>query len=163
MNMRIGNGFDIHRLVEGRRLILGGVEIPHIKGLLGHSDGDALTHAVADAILGAAALGDIGMWFSPDDEKYKDANSIELLTQVVKSAKAHGYSVVNVDSVIICERPKLLPFYPRMRASLAQALGIAEDRVSLKARTMEGLGTIGRGDAIAVEAVVLLDCQGKVS
>jgi 2-C-methyl-D-erythritol 2,4-cyclodiphosphate synthase len=160
MNMRIGNGFDIHRLVEGRRLILGGIEIPHEKGLLGHSDGDALAHAIADSILGAAGLGDIGMYFSPDDPKYKDANSIELLEQVVKSAKAQGYHVVNVDSVIICEQPKLLPFYPRMRSALAQALGIAEDRVSLKARTMEGLGAIGRGDAIAVEAVVLLACQG---
>jgi 2-C-methyl-D-erythritol 2,4-cyclodiphosphate synthase len=163
MNMRVGNGFDIHRLVEGRRLILGGIEIPYEKGLLGHSDGDALAHAIADSILGAAGMGDIGMYFSPDDPKYKDANSIELLEQVVKSAKAHGYHVVNVDSVIICERPKLLPFYPRMRSALAQALGIAEDRVSLKARTMEGLGVIGRGDAIAVEAVVLLNCQGGVS
>jgi 2-C-methyl-D-erythritol 2,4-cyclodiphosphate synthase len=155
--MRIGNGFDIHRLVEGRPLILGGVEIPYEKGLLGHSDGDALTHAICDSILGAAGLGDIGMWFPPDDEKFKDANSIGLLEQVVKSAKAHGFTVVNVDSVIICERPKLLPFYPSMRARLAAALDVAEDRVSLKARTMEGLGTIGRGDAIAVESVVLLD------
>lgn len=155
--MRIGNGFDIHRLVVGRPLILGGITIPFDRGLLGHSDGDALSHAIADAILGAACLGDIGMWFPPDDETYKNANSIELLKQVVKSAKSHGYAVNNVDSVIICERPKLLPFYPSIRSSLAEALEIAEDRVSLKARTMEGLGDIGRGDAIAVESVVLLD------
>lgn len=155
--MRIGNGFDIHRMESGLRLVLGGVEIPHDKGLLGHSDGDALSHAIADAILGAAALGDIGMWFPPGDPKYKNANSIDLLKQVVNSAKAHGYTVVNVDSVIICERPKLQPFYASMRAALAEALQISEDHVSLKARTMEGLGIIGQGDAIAAQAVVLLD------
>ena len=155
--MRIGNGFDIHKLVPGRRLIIGGVEIPYEKGLLGHSDGDALCHAIADSILGAAGLGDIGMWFPPGDKKYEGANSLELLKEVVKSAKSHGHTVVNVDSVIICERPKLSTYYPQMRSRLAEALGITEDRVSLKARTMEGIGTIGRGDAIAVESVVLLD------
>lgn len=155
--MRIGNGFDIHRLVSGRPLVLGGVTIPSDVGLLGHSDGDALTHAIADSILGAAGLGDIGQWFPPDDEKYKGANSIELLKTVVKSAKEHGYAVVNVDCVIICERPKLSPHYPQMRAALADALGVSEKQVSLKARTMEGLGPIGQGEAIAVESVVLLD------
>lgn len=157
INLRIGNGFDIHKLVPGRPLILGGVHIPCDVGLLGHSDGDALCHAIADSILGAAALGDIGMWFPPEDEKYKGANSIELLKQVVNSAKEHGYTIGNVDSVIICERPKLAPYYAQMRATLSQALSIPEDRISLKARTMERLGAIGRGEAIAVESVVLLD------
>jgi 2-C-methyl-D-erythritol 2,4-cyclodiphosphate synthase len=155
--LRIGNGFDIHRLVAGRKLILGGVEIPFELGLEGHSDGDALTHAIADSILGAAGLGDIGQWFPSDDEFYRGANSIELLKKVVKSAKERGYSIGNIDCVIICERPRLSPHYPSMRASLAQALGISEDRVSLKARTMERIGAIGRGEAIAVESVVLLD------
>jgi 2-C-methyl-D-erythritol 2,4-cyclodiphosphate synthase len=155
--MRIGNGFDIHRLVPGRPLILAGVEIPFDCGLEGHSDGDAVTHAIADSILGAAGLGDIGLWFPSDDEYYRGVNSIELLKKVVKSTKEHGYSVVNVDCVIICERPKLSPHYLRMRETLASALEVPIDRVSLKARTMERLGAIGRGEAIAVESVVLLD------
>jgi 2-C-methyl-D-erythritol 2,4-cyclodiphosphate synthase len=154
--LRIGNGFDIHRLVVGRPLILGGVNIPFEFGLEGHSDGDALTHAIADSILGAAGLGDIGMWFPPDDETYRGANSIELLRTVVKSAKEHGYVVGNVDCVIICERPKLAPFYKQIRSTLSAVLEISEQDVSLKARTMEGLGAIGRGEAIAVESVVLL-------
>jgi 2-C-methyl-D-erythritol 2,4-cyclodiphosphate synthase len=155
--MRIGNGFDIHRLVPGRPLILGGVEIPFDCGLEGHSDGDALTHAIADSILGAAGLGDIGLWFPSDDEFYRGVNSIELLKKVVKSTKEQGYNVVNVDCVIICERPKLSPHYLSMREKLASALEVGVDRVSLKARTMERLGAIGRGEAIAVESVVLLD------
>jgi 2-C-methyl-D-erythritol 2,4-cyclodiphosphate synthase len=157
LSLRIGNGFDIHRLVPGRKLILGGVEIPYELGLEGHSDGDALTHAIADSILGAAAMGDIGQWFPPDDESYRGANSIELLKKVVKSAKERGYAIGNVDCVIICECPKLSPHYQSMRASLSAALGVSEDCVSLKARTMEKLGAIGRGEAIAVESVVLLD------
>jgi 2-C-methyl-D-erythritol 2,4-cyclodiphosphate synthase len=155
--MRIGNGFDIHRLVPGRPLILGGVEIPFDCGLEGHSDGDAVTHAIADSILGAAGLGDIGLWFPSDDEYYRGVNSIELLKKVVKSTKEQGYNVVNVDCVIICERPKLSPHYLSMRETLAGALEVGVDRVSLKARTMERLGAIGRGEAIAVESVVLLD------
>lgn len=155
--MRIGTGFDIHKLVAGRKLILGGVEIPHDTGLLGHSDGDALTHAIADSILGAAGMGDIGLWFPPSDESFRDANSIELLKTVVKSTKEQGYTVGNVDCVIICERPKLSPFYSAMRTNLAKALEVDKERVSLKARTMEGLGDIGRGEAIAVQTVVLLD------
>jgi 2-C-methyl-D-erythritol 2,4-cyclodiphosphate synthase len=154
--LRVGTGFDIHRLVPDRRLILGGVEIPHEVGLLGHSDGDALCHAIADSILGAAGLGDIGLWFPPSDESLKDANSLELLKRVVKSTKEHGYTIGNVDCVIICERPKLSPFYRSMRRNLAKALEIAEENVSLKARTMEGLGEIGKGEAIAVQTVVLL-------
>ncbi len=155
--MRIGNGFDIHKLVPGRRLMLGGVHIPNETGLQGHSDGDALSHAIADAILGAAGMGDIGLWFPPGEEAFRDANSIDLLTTVVKSAKEHGYTVGNVDCVIICEQPKLSPFYSSMRRTLAAALEVDEDRVSLKARTMEGLGEIGRGEAIAVQCVILLD------
>jgi 2-C-methyl-D-erythritol 2,4-cyclodiphosphate synthase len=155
--VRIGNGFDIHRLVPGRPLILGGVEIPYEAGLEGHSDGDAVAHAIADSILGAAGLGDIGLWFPSDDEFYRGVNSIELLKKVVKSAKEHGYTIGNVDCVIICERPRLSPHYGAMRKVLAEALGVTEDRVSLKARTMERLGAIGRGEAIAVESVVLLD------
>ncbi|HEY9790694.1 MAG TPA: 2-C-methyl-D-erythritol 2,4-cyclodiphosphate synthase [Candidatus Obscuribacterales bacterium] len=155
--MRIGNGFDIHRLVPGRPLVLGGVEIQYECGLEGHSDGDAVAHAIADSILGAAGLGDIGLWFPSDDEFYRGVNSIELLKKVVKSAKEHGYKIGNVDCVIICERPRLSPHYPAMRKVLAEALEVTEDRVSLKARTMERLGAIGRGEAIAVECVVLLD------
>jgi 2-C-methyl-D-erythritol 2,4-cyclodiphosphate synthase len=154
--VRIGNGFDIHRLVEGRKLMLGGVHIPHELGLLGHSDGDALTHAIADAILGASGLGDLGQWFPPTDAAFKDANSIELLKTVVKSSKERGYAIGNVDCVIICERPKLSPFYSAMKAKLAAVLEIDEQSVSLKARTMEGLGEIGKGEAIAVQCVVLL-------
>jgi 2-C-methyl-D-erythritol 2,4-cyclodiphosphate synthase len=154
--LRIGTGFDIHRLVPDRKLILGGIEIPHETGLLGHSDGDALSHAIADSILGAAGLGDIGLWFPPTDEALKGADSIELLKKVVKSTKEHGYTIGNVDCVIICERPKLAPFYRAMRRNLATALEIDEESVSLKARTMEGLGEIGKGAAIAVQTVVLL-------
>lgn len=154
--MRIGNGYDIHRLVPGRPLILGGVHIPYEMGLEGHSDGDVLVHAVADSILGALALGDIGLWFPSDDEFFRGINSINLLEKVVKSAKERGYKVGNVDSVIICERPKLSPHYQNMRSSLARALDVAVDCVSLKARTNEQLGAIGRGEAIAVESVVLL-------
>lgn len=154
--MRIGTGFDIHRLVPDRKLILGGVEVPHETGLLGHSDGDALCHAVADAILGATGLGDIGLWFPPTDEALRDANSLELLKKVVKSAKEHGYTIGNIDCVIICERPKLAPFYHSMRRNLSSALEIADELVGLKARTMEGLGEIGKGAAIAVQTVVLL-------
>jgi len=155
--MRIGNGYDIHRLVYNRPLILGGVHIPFEMGLEGHSDGDALCHAVADSILGAAALGDIGMWFPSDDPYWRGADSIQLLKKVVGSAKEKGYSIGNIDSVIICERPKLSPFFSPMREALAEALGTAIDRVSVKARTMEGFGAVGRGEAIAVESVVILE------
>lgn len=154
--MRIGNGFDIHRLVVGRPLILGGVRIPYEFGLEGHSDGDALTHAIMDSILGAAAMGDIGMWFPPDDETFRGADSIQLLKTVVKSVQEQGCKVGNVDCVIICERPKLSPYYEEMRKVLSEAMNVSLKQVSLKARTMERLGSIGRGEAIAVESVVLL-------
>lgn len=154
--MRIGNGFDIHRLVEGRKLILAGVEIPHDKGVEGHSDGDALTHAVIDALLGAAAQGNIGTWFPPTDPKIKGISSFHMLDAVVAKLNELNYSIANVDTVVICEKPKLSPHYEEMRRSLACALKIDIDQVSVKATTAERLGTIGQGDAIAVQAVALI-------
>lgn len=155
--MRIGNGFDVHRLVMGRPLVLGGVHVPFEMGLEGHSDGDALCHAIADAILGACAMGDIGQWFPPDDPFYEGACSLDLLRTVVKSAGEKGFRLGNIDSVIICERPKLSPHFIQMRKSLSEALGLEEAKVSVKARTAEGLGIIGQSEAIAVEAVVLME------
>ena len=155
--MRIGNGYDIHRLVYGRPLILGGVRIPFELGLEGHSDGDAVCHAITDSLLGAAAMGDIGQWFPPDDPLYKGADSIELLKNVTKAVKDKGYAIGNIDCVIICERPKLSPHFTNIRSTLAAALGIPEEDVSVKARTTEGLGHIGAGEAIAVYSVVLLE------
>ncbi len=155
--MRIGNGFDVHKLVPGRRLILGGCEIEYERGLEGHSDGDALTHAIVDALLGAAGLGDIGMWFPPDDASYKDANSLGMLTRVCQALAEHEYSIVNVDTVVICERPKLSPHFERMRRALCAAMGVAFEQISVKASTAEKLGVIGAGEAIAVQAVALID------
>lgn len=155
--MRIGNGFDVHRLVEGRPLILGGVTVPFHSGLLGHSDGDALTHAIINALLGAAALGDIGTHFPPSDQRYKDANSQGLLRQVKTMLTERGYRISNVDSMIMCEHPKLSPFYAAMRETLAATLGVAVSCVSVKASTTEGLGIIGSGKGIAAQAVALLE------
>ena len=155
--MRIGHGYDVHRLVENRRLILGGVEIPFEKGLLGHSDADVLTHAVADALLGAAALGDIGKLFPDNDQKFKDADSIQLLRQVVARLKEDGFSVTNVDATVLAQRPKLAPFIPEMREMLADALSVPVDRVSVKATTEEGLGFTGSGEGIAAHAVCLIE------
>lgn len=155
--MRIGNGFDVHRLVEGRKLILGGIEIPHDRGVEGHSDGDALTHAIIDALLGASAQGNIGTWFPPSDPSIKGISSFDMLSAVLEKLQELGYSVVNVDSVVICEKPKLSPYYEKMRQSLAGVLKIDIDQVSVKATTSERLGPIGQGDAIAVQAVALLD------
>lgn len=155
--MRIGNGFDVHRLVAGRPLLLGGVHVPFDKGLAGHSDGDALCHAITDAILGACGAGDIGQWFPPDDATYKDADSVELLAKVVNYASEKGLTIVNVDSVIICERPKLAGVIAEIRKKLSDVLALDIANVSVKAKTAEGLGVIGNGDAIAVQAVVLLD------
>ncbi|MBQ6707149.1 MAG: 2-C-methyl-D-erythritol 2,4-cyclodiphosphate synthase [Clostridia bacterium] len=155
--MRIGHGYDVHRLVEDRRLILGGVTIPFEKGLLGHSDADVLTHAVADALLGAAALGDIGKLFPDNDQKFKDADSIQLLRQVVARLKEAGFSVTNVDATVLAQRPKLAPFIPEMRAMLANALSVPVDRVSVKATTEEGLGFTGSGEGIAAHAVCLIE------
>ncbi len=155
--MRIGQGYDVHRLVEGRKLILGGVEIPYEKGLLGHSDADVLTHALMDALLGAAALGDIGKLFPDKDPRYEGADSIELLKQVISLLQEKGYRVVNTDCTVIAQRPKLAPFIPAMRARLSDAMGVEAGRVSVKATTEEGLGFSGEGLGIAAQAVALLE------
>lgn len=155
--MRIGIGYDVHRLVEDRKLILGGVEIPYEKGLLGHSDADVLVHAVMDALLGAAALGDIGQHFPDNDPQYKDISSILLLEKVGQLLNEKGYRVVNIDSIVIAQKPKLLPYRPQMAENIAQALGIPVDCVSVKATTEEGMGFTGTGDGMASQAVVLLE------
>jgi 2-C-methyl-D-erythritol 4-phosphate cytidylyltransferase/2-C-methyl-D-erythritol 2,4-cyclodiphosphate synthase len=150
---RAGIGYDLHRLVEGRPLILGGVTIPFERGLLGHSDADAVCHAVTDAILGAAGAGDIGRHFPDTDPKWKDASSIDLLRHAAQIVRAAGYEVGNVDATVIAERPKLLPYIDQMRAGVAAAIGIPVDRVSIKGKTNEGVGALGRGEAIAVHAI----------
>ena len=155
--MRIGIGYDVHRLVEERKLILGGVEIPYEKGLLGHSDADVLVHAVMDALLGAAALGDIGQHFPDNDPAYKGISSILLLEKVGELLKEKGYRVVNIDSIVIAQRPKLLPYRPQMAENMAKALGIPVGCVSVKATTEEGMGFTGTGDGMASQAVVLLE------
>jgi 2-C-methyl-D-erythritol 2,4-cyclodiphosphate synthase len=155
-NMRIGQGFDVHQLVAGRKLIIGGVEIPHDKGLLGHSDADVLLHAICDALLGAAGLGDIGRHFSDSDAKYKDIDSRVLLRETAKKIAGAGFRVGNVDAVIIAEAPKMAPHIPAMTANIAADLGIAVNAVNVKATTTEKLGYTGRGEGIAAQAVVLL-------
>ena len=155
--MRIGHGYDVPRLVEGRRLILGGVEIPWEKGLLGHSDADVLTHALMDALLGAAALGDIGHLFPDKDPAYEGADSIELLRQVMRVLEEHGWKLGNADVTVIAQRPKLAPHIPEMRRILAEAMGTTIDRVSVKATTEEGLGFSGEGLGIAAHAVALIE------
>ena len=154
--MRIGQGYDVHRLVEGRKLILGGVEIPYEKGLLGHSDADVLLHAVMDALLGAAALGDIGQHFPDSDERYKGISSVELLKEVGKILQENGYLIENIDSTVIAQRPKLLPYRPQMAENIAAALGIEKEQVSVKATTEEGLGFTGTGEGISAQAIALL-------
>lgn len=154
--MRIGHGYDAHRLTEGRRLVLGGVEIDYEKGLLGHSDADVLAHAVADALLGAAGLGDIGRWFPDSDERYKDADSIGLLHETVRMVAAHGWRVGNIDATVIAQRPKLAPHVARMRENIAAACGISPEEVNVKATTEEGMGFSGRGEGICAHAVCLL-------
>jgi 2-C-methyl-D-erythritol 2,4-cyclodiphosphate synthase len=153
---RIGNGYDIHRLVPERALILGGVNIPHTLGLLGHSDADVLTHAVMDALLGALGLGDIGHYFPPDDPQWAGADSVMLLTQVRRWVAEQGWQVANVDTVVVAERPKLKPHIPAMQARLAEALGVAPAQVGVKATTNERLGPVGREEGIAAHAVALL-------
>ncbi|HVN87533.1 MAG TPA: 2-C-methyl-D-erythritol 2,4-cyclodiphosphate synthase [Candidatus Binatia bacterium] len=155
--MRIGHGFDIHRLVEGRPLRLGGVVIPFDYGLLGHSDGDVVLHAVADALLGALADGDLGTHFPDTDPRYKDRDSAELLSTVMQRVRARRHTVHNLDITIHAERPKLAPHVEAMRARLAELLAIGVDRVSVKAKTMEGLDAVGRGEAIGATAVVLVE------
>ena len=159
MRMRIGHGYDVHRLVEGRKLILGGVEIPFEKGLLGHSDADVLAHAVMDAVLGAAALGDIGQHFPDNDPAYAGADSLELARHVARILSEHGYRVENIDATILCQRPKLAPHIPAMRANLAAAFGLPVDAVSVKATTEEHLGFTGEGLGIAAHAVALIETR----
>ena len=154
--MRIGQGYDVHRLVEGRKLIIGGVDIPYEKGLLGHSDADVLLHAVMDALLGAAALGDIGQHFPDSDERYKGISSIALLREVGKILQENGYMIENIDSTVIAQRPKLLPYRPQMAENIAAALGIEKEQVSVKATTEEGLGFTGTGEGISAQAIALL-------
>ncbi|MDP2804680.1 MAG: 2-C-methyl-D-erythritol 2,4-cyclodiphosphate synthase [Gallionellaceae bacterium] len=154
--MRIGQGFDVHQLVENRKLIIGGVDIPYEKGLLGHSDADVLLHAICDALLGAAALGDIGKHFADTDAKFKDIDSRILLRDVAGKIKSLGYRVANVDATIIAQAPKMAPHIPQMVANIAADLGIAVGTVNVKATTTEKLGYTGRGEGIAAQAVALL-------
>lgn len=154
--MRIGVGYDSHRFEGGRKLILGGVEIPHPQGLTGHSDADAVAHAITDAMLGAAALGDIGTHFPPTDSTFKDADSIELLRRANELLEGQGYQVVNVDVTIICESPKIGPHAVAMRERIANTLGIGAKHVSIKGKSNEGMGWIGRGEGIAVIATALI-------
>lgn len=156
MDFRIGNGFDVHRLVEGRRCVICGVEIPFELGLLGHSDADVALHALADAILGAAAMGDIGLHFPDTDERWRGADSRMLLRHVVAIVAEKGYKVVNADITVIAQRPKMRPYVDAMRANVAADLGIDTDAVSVKATTTEGLGFTGRAEGIAAQASVLL-------
>jgi 2-C-methyl-D-erythritol 2,4-cyclodiphosphate synthase len=155
--MSVGIGYDSHRFAAGRRLVLGGVEIEHESGLAGHSDADAVAHAVTDALFGAAGLGDIGTHFPPADERWRDADSIQLLRHASQLAAEDNYQVVNVDVTVVCETPRLSPYASAMRARLADALGIAPRLVSVKSKTNEGMGWIGRGEGIAAMAVVLVD------
>ena len=155
--MRIGHGYDVHRLTEGRRLILGGVDIPWEKGLLGHSDADVLTHAVMDALLGAAGLGDIGRHFPDTDPAYAGADSLKLLEYVVKLLGERGFSVGNVDATVLAQRPKLAPHISQMRDNLARTMGVDPSRVNIKATTEEGLGFTGSSEGMAAHAVALIE------
>lgn len=154
--MRIGHGYDVHRFAKGRKLILGGVEIPFEAGLLGHSDADVLLHAISDALLGAAALGDIGLLFPDTDPQYEGADSIQLLRQVCRTVREAGFEIENVDATVLAQQPKLRPYIDDMRAMISAALGIDIDCVSVKATTEEGLGFTGRKEGIAAHAVCLL-------
>ncbi len=155
--MRIGMGYDVHRLTEGRKLILGGVEIPYEKGLLGHSDADVVVHAIMDALLGAAALGDIGQHFPDTDPRYKGISSIRLLERVGELLEEHFYFIGNIDATIIAQRPKLAPYREEMVRNVAHALGISESQVCIKATTEEGLGFTGQGEGISAQAIALLN------
>ena len=159
--MRIGHGFDAHRLVEGRALIIGGVRVPFERGALGHSDGDVLAHAVADAILGAAALEDLGSRFPDTDPRWKDADSMELLAQCARAVRDAGFSIVNVDATIVVDRPKLATFIEAMRENIASRLDVPPNCVGLKAKTSEGMGYTGDGTGLAVFAVALIDSMSS--
>ena len=154
--IRVGQGFDVHALVPGRKLLIGGVEIPHPSGLLGHSDADVLLHAITDALLGAAGLGDIGRLFPDTDAQFKDGDSLKLLQQAVARVQAAGWRVVNVDCTVIAQRPKIAPHVPAMQAAIARVLGITPSEVNIKGKTTEWLGFTGRGEGIAAQAVALL-------
>ena len=155
--VRIGHGYDVHRLVEGRKLILGGVEIPYERGLLGHSDADVLTHAVMDALLGAAGLGDIGKLFPDHDPAYEGISSLVLLDRVCERLREEGWQVGNVDATVVAQRPKLAPYIPQMRQNLALHMGVPPEQVNVKATTEEGLGFTGTGQGMAAHAVALLE------
>ncbi|MBR4858547.1 MAG: 2-C-methyl-D-erythritol 2,4-cyclodiphosphate synthase [Clostridia bacterium] len=153
---RIGHGYDVHKLVEGRKLIVGGVDIPYEKGLLGHSDADVLLHAIGDSLMGAAALGDIGCIFPDNDPKFKDADSLVLLREVVSLLESKGYSVVNIDATLIAQKPKMRPYIDEMRANIASACGVDAGFISVKATTEEGLGFTGSGEGISAHAVCII-------
>lgn len=157
--MRVGIGYDVHRLVSGRNLVLGGVEIPFEKGLLGYSDADVLVHAVCDALLGAAGLGDIGKHFPDTDERYRGIDSLVLLEKVGQMVEDSGYHVVNIDAVVVAQKPRLAPYIPDMCQKLANTLGVETGRVNVKATTTEGLGFEGRGEGISAQAIALIDCN----
>ena len=159
-DIRIGHGYDVHRLTDGRALILGGTEIPYALGLLGHSDADVLTHAVMDALLGAAGMGDIGRHFPDTDERYRGISSMRLLEAVRDKLAAAGWRTGNVDATVIAQRPKLAPYIPQMAENIARVLGVSPDRVNVKATTEEGLGFSGRGEGIAAHAVALIERAG---
>jgi 2-C-methyl-D-erythritol 2,4-cyclodiphosphate synthase len=160
MPFRIGIGYDVHALTEGRELVLGGVHVPFSKGLAGHSDADVLTHALCDALLGAAALGDLGSHFPDSDEKFKDADSLLLLKEVDKMIHSSGYQIGNIDAIIVAQKPKMAPFIPGMQKTLSRVLNISIDRISIKATTTESLGFAGRGEGIAAQVAALLETSG---
>lgn len=157
--LRIGHGYDVHKLVENRKLIIGGVEIPYEKGLLGHSDADVLLHAIGDSLMGAAALGDIGCIFPDNDPKFKDADSLVLLSEVASLLKSKGYSIVNIDATIIAQKPKMRPYIDEMRRNIASACGVDIDCISVKATTEEGLGFTGSGEGISAHSVCLISAE----
>jgi 2-C-methyl-D-erythritol 2,4-cyclodiphosphate synthase len=159
--VRAGTGYDIHRLEPGRRLVLGGVEVPYERGLAGHSDGDALTHAVIDALFGACGLPDIGRRFPPGDPRYLGASSLNLLSEAVALAGESGWQPLSVDSTVVCERPRLAPYVEEMRRLLAERLGLPSDAVSIKAKTNEGLDAVGRGEAVAVYAIIMVGSRRR--
>ena len=156
MQLRVGEGWDTHALVPGRKLVLGGVDIPSGHGLLGHSDADALLHAITDALIGAAGLGDIGSHFPDTDERFRGADSVALLAEAQRRVRERGWSIVNIDSTVVAQAPRLAPHIPAMRERIAAALGIAPEQVNVKAKTAEKLGPVGMGQAIEARAVVLL-------
>lgn len=159
MSQRIGIGFDVHRLVPGRKCMLGGVDLQHATGPLGHSDGDAVLHAIADALLGAAGLDDLGTLYSDRDPRWKDADSAQLLADVVERVKSGGFSIVNVDVVVATEGPRIAPYRARMRERMAALLAISTDRVNVKGKSVEGLGALANGAGVAVQAVCLLETR----